>query len=98
VRFHFGPIPICYQSSQAEAYQVKRVFSGSVIIGSTEEIKEIDVSGYLGGVPLELSKSIILVSQRSDETAARTETDFMAIIDDPQKLLLPAVTGQYGHG
>ena len=67
-------------SQDAEAHQVKRVIRGSASFVSTAEIASVDLSGQLGGDPLDLNKSFLIFTIRTGDNQ-RGEVNIMGTID-----------------
>ncbi|MEK7850193.1 MAG: hypothetical protein AAB213_05210, partial [Candidatus Omnitrophota bacterium] len=70
----------------AQAYQIKRAVRGTTSMGSTAEVLTLDISGALGGVGLDLSKSFLIVTF-SAASNDRRDIDIRALIDDPTHIL-----------
>ncbi|MFH0826297.1 MAG: Ser-Thr-rich GPI-anchored membrane family protein, partial [Candidatus Omnitrophota bacterium] len=71
---------------RAYSYQVKRVVRGSFTFPSTNEAITVDLSSYLGGEELNLTKSLLLFDWRMTDEE-RNKSDHFGLIDDPTNLL-----------
>ena len=88
--FRFGFLILVFAASAlwgfaqpAEAFQVKRVLRGAVTLANatTDEVKSVDLTSQLGGVPLDLTKSFLVYTARINDVF-NTFTDAFGVIDE----------------
>ncbi|MDD5584484.1 MAG: hypothetical protein PHV55_05485, partial [Candidatus Omnitrophica bacterium] len=74
----------------ALAYQVKRVIRGNYSIPVNTEIRQvnINVTGQLGGTPLEPANAFVYVTGVTQPDDERTYSDVLCLIDDENSLLM----------